>query len=137
LTNIAKVGNICITPEIQEEIEYFQITSWNNRKTFVIPVQNEEIYRRVQNDGFDAADASLIANLNTESAIGITEDRPLLKYAVLNHYDILFLVDFLKRLVQLQIMKKNEFYRINKALYQVRNIKKSHFEKNKLFAQRF
>ena len=82
------------TPKISKGF----ISSTETLKTpenyIIIPVQNEEIYRRVQNDGFDAADASLIANLNTESAIGITEDRPLLKYAVLNHYDILFLLFF-------------------------------------------
>ncbi len=131
------LAEITVTPEIETELIYFSPQSWKKEKTFIIPITKKETYLRAINDGFDPADSSIfgIEDLNKYNIL--TEDRPLLKYGQIYRLNILFFVEFLAKLLESDIITKNELYFLNKNLFQLRNIDKKLFGKIKDFAHRF
>ena len=134
LYNLAQIS---ITPQIERELNQLSIYSWQKNKTYIIPVTNEKDYFRAINDGFDKANASIFGIYEKFTYTILTEDRPLLRYGKMYNMDFIFFIDFLLRLMETDLISKNELYSMNKAIFNLRNINKNHFSRIKKFAQHY
>ncbi len=118
------IGKVTITPEIEEELLYFNIASWNKNKTHILPILEQTKYLRAINDGFDKADASIFGIIHSVDYIVISEDQPLVDYGKLYKYDFIPFIEFLVSLLEADMITKNQLYKLNKKLYELRNISK-------------
>ncbi|MBN2156206.1 MAG: hypothetical protein JW776_09195 [Candidatus Lokiarchaeota archaeon] len=119
--------DIIITPEIEIEIEYYNISSWIKNQTFVIPVKYIEAKKKAERDGFDEADASIFG-IDTRDCIILSEDRPLIKYGSISLMNFMYFAEFLLLLCESSLVSKNNLYDLNKHLYSIRNIGKKLFK---------
>ena len=124
IKNLYTIGKITITPEIEEELIYFNIASWNKSKTHILPILKQVEYLRAINDGFDKADASIFGIIHSVDYIVISEDRPLVDYGKIYKYDFLPFIEFLVSLLEANMITKNQLYKLNKKLYELRNVSK-------------
>ena len=129
-------GKISITPEILLELDRHKVSSWNKKRTFVIPVEKLSMKAKVMEDGFDEADASIFGLSQITEMVVITEDRPLLKYGKIYGLNFVHFADFLTILAKNNILSKNNLYRFIKNLYDLRNIGKKRFKYYKKFVQK-
>ena len=118
------IGKLTITPEIEEELIYFNITSWNKNKTHILPILKQTEYLRALNDGFDKADASIFGIIHSIDYIVLSEDRPLVDYGKIYNYDFIPFIEFLVSLLEADMITKNQLFKLNKKLYELRNISK-------------
>ncbi|TFG17460.1 MAG: hypothetical protein EU530_10580 [Promethearchaeota archaeon] len=119
--------DVIITPEIETEMQYYNVSSWIKNKTFVIPVEDIEAKKKVERDGFDEADASIFG-IDTRDCIILSEDRPLIKYGSISLMNFMFFAEFLVLLFESSLVSKNNLYNLNKHLYSIRNIGKNLFK---------
>ncbi len=127
IKDIILTNNIYITHEVMEELIYrnFSFISRNNILEYVTILPKIDIdYNTYQQDGFDAADASLIEYSNKEKIPVVTEDHPMLAIAVVNRYDFMQLVDFFVILNSLGQITNNKFQNIIRILRKMKNITK-------------
>jgi hypothetical protein len=137
LDTLYSLAEIYITPEIERELIYFSPHSWKKSKTYIIPVINTKDFQRAIQDGFDEADSSIFGINEISNYYVISEDRPLLEYGKIYKIQILFFAEFLVELLNFDLVSKKELYRLNRQLYNLRNINKNLFVKIKDFIQRF
>ncbi|MHA1601453.1 MAG: hypothetical protein ACTSVU_00610 [Promethearchaeota archaeon] len=128
-------GKIIITPEIALELDRQNVSSWDKNRTFIIPVENDSLKLKAMEDGFDEADASIFGLSHVSKMIILTEDRPLLKYAMMYGLNFLHFADFLAILAKNELLSKNNLYRFVHQLYDLRNIGKKRLKKYKKLAQ--
>ena len=137
IDELYNIAQISITPQIERELKQHSVESWRKSKTYVVPVTNEKEYMRAINDEFDDADASIFGIQKKNEHLIITEDRPLLNYGKMYDLDFVFFIDFLTKLLETDLISKNELYSLNEVLYSLRNINKYQHSRTKAFAQHY
>ncbi len=117
-------ATIKITYEVEEELVHFQCNSWECAKTHIVPVGDQRIYKDTINTNFDAADASILSVGKSKylDYFIISEDRPLLDYAIMTGLIIGLLADFFQVCDVMDWLSHRELYRLVKALYTLKNI---------------
>ncbi|MFX0098967.1 MAG: hypothetical protein ACFFCS_05255 [Candidatus Hodarchaeota archaeon] len=120
------LSNVVTTHQVEEEITHYKCESYNKKKTSLLPVGDEGIYKEALSLDFDDADASIasIGKRKSKSTIIVTEDRPLLDYLELNEITAIQLAELLQIYTRLGEIEGQEFYRLTKKLQQLRNITK-------------
>lgn len=119
---------IIITPEIEEELIFFQINSWDKKKTYCIPIEDKKLTKIALADGFDDADASIFGLKEGISSIILTEDRPLHPYGKMHGLNFKFFIEFLQILCSEELIERRELHNLNKILYEIRNINKKTYK---------
>ena len=137
IDELYRLAQISITPQIERELKQHSVDSWRKNKTYIVPVMNEKEYTRAINDEFDEADASIFGIQKNNEYLILTEDRPLLNYGKMYNLDFIFFIDFLSKLLETDLISKNELYSLNKALYKLRNTNKYQYSRTKAFAQHY
>ena len=124
INKLYTIGKVTITPEIEEELIYFNIASWSKNKTHILPISKQAEYLRALNDGFDKADASIFGIIHSIDYVVLSEDRPLVDYGKIYNYDFIPFIEFLVSLLEADMITKNQLYKLNKKLYEFRNVSK-------------
>jgi hypothetical protein len=119
---------IIITPEIEDELVYFQLKSWNKKRTYCIPIEDKKLMEIALADGFDNADASIFGLKERNNSIILTEDRPLHPYGKMHGLNFKFFIEFLQVLFSEELIERRELYHLNKILYEIRNINKKTYK---------
>ena len=72
-------AEIQITHEVEFEIEHFKCSSWERKKTVIIPIKNQIVYNEAIELDFDVADASILSNGQKENLeyLIVSEDQAL------------------------------------------------------------
>ena len=119
-------AEIQITHEVEFEIEHFKCSSWERKKTVIIPIKNQIVYNEAIELDFDVADASILSNGQKENLeyLIVSEDRPLMDFIQMKGFIGGFLIDIFRIFTALGLMEKKELYRLAKRLYDLRNINK-------------
>ena len=123
---LSQITDIYITHEIEEELEYFKVISYQKIKTkvFVLPISNEDVFKNAIEDGYDIADSSIIGIESIENYIIISEDRPLIEYYSMFKLKIMFFADLIWILLNDGMISKNNAYKIIRSLQKLRNLPK-------------
>lgn len=137
IDELYRLAQISITPQIERELKQHSVDSWRKNKTYIVPVMNEKEYTRAINDEFDEADASIFGIQKNNEYLILTEDRPLLNYGKMYNLDFIFFIDFLSKLLETDLISKNDLYSLNKTLYKLRNTNKYQYSRTKAFAQHY
>ena len=124
LEYLSQIAGIYITHEIEEELEYHGVNSYQTIKTkvFVVPISNEAVFRKAIEDGYDSADSSIFGIANIENYIIISEDRPLVEYYSMFRLKIMFFADLIWLLLKNGMVSKNNVYKIIRPLQKLRNL---------------
>ena len=119
IKNLSQIANIYITHEIEKELEYHGVNSYQTIKptVFVVPISNEAIFRQAIEDGYNSADSSIIGIENIENYTIISEDRPLVEYYSMFRLKIMFFADMVWSLLNSGMISKNSAYKIASWLY--------------------
>ena len=136
---LSQIVNINITHEIEEELEYFKVDSYQKLKTkiFVVPILNEDVFKNTIEDGYDLADSSIIGIENIDDYIIISEDRPLIEYYSMFKLKIMFFADLIWILLNNGMISKNNAYKIIRSLQELRNLPKKKYQRLKDNIQKF
>ncbi len=117
--------NVCITHAVFEEINHFKIKLHYPRKVSIIPYKNHKVCEDARLFGFDEADASIAsACVELEDSMIVSEDRPLLAFGKGYGLKIVQLIDFFRIMTMSGIISRNDLYRANRKLREMKNISK-------------
>ena len=123
IENLYDFGDINITHDILFELDHFNCNVWIKERSKIIPVKNKQVFDEAITLDFDKADASLLSNGSKELAtLIISEDNLVLRFARMYQFAAIQLIDLIRILVQQNILSKNELYKINRYLREMRNI---------------
>lgn len=123
---IYSLSKVVTTHQVEEEITHYKCESYDKKKTILVPIDDESIYKEAISLEFDDADASIasIGKRNSKSTIIVTEDRPLLDYLELNEITAIQFAELLKIYTKRGEIEGKDFYRLTKKLQELRNITK-------------
>ncbi len=123
---------IFITHDAERELKYYNCKSYNKSRTTILPIHDNTIYQKAIELEYDEADASILSqgDKNGEMTI-VSEDRMLLLFARMYGFSSVQLIDLFKILTEMNLLKNNELYRINKELRRLKNITKTRFNEIK------
>lgn len=116
-------ASLAITHEVATELEQYRCQSWKREENAIYPIGDKDIYEDAISLDFDIADASLLSNCSTSiNKCLITEDRALIKFAVMYKFNALQLIDLFRVLCGDARITKNHLFKLNRKLRELRNI---------------
>lgn len=138
-SNWLSIADFYITHEIEKELQYFNIGTFQKYKNmiFVVPISNQLNYKKAIEDGYDIADSSIIGIKHIQDFYIISEDRPLIEYYSMYNLNIMFFADFIWILLNCGIINKNLAYKIIRPLQKLRNIPIKKYQRLKEKIQKF
>ncbi len=123
VSNLYNWAEIYITHEVKTEIEHFKLKSCNFRATNILPIKNHKIFQDAKSLKFDQADAEILSNGNLdEDMCIISEDKPLLKFAIVYSINAIQVIDLFQVFNKLALLKNRELFQINRFLREKKNI---------------
>ncbi len=128
IETLYQCAEIKITHEIEDELKYHEVLSYDKMKTHITPVQNQLGFERALKDGYDRADASILGIKLIEEYIILTEDRPLYDYCEMYNLNVLFFADFIWLILTFGWISKNRAYKILHPLQSLKNISKFRYK---------
>ena len=137
IQDLYNLADIIITHEIETELLHFSVISYIKERTIILPISKQKAYQRTIDDGFDAADASIFGIIDSDSYFILSENRPLISYGKMHRMNFLFFAEFLSKLLESDLISKNELYFLNKTLYELRNVPKKMFQRIRQIAEQY
>ncbi|MCF2139430.1 MAG: hypothetical protein K9W44_05180 [Candidatus Lokiarchaeota archaeon] len=124
IDKLTQISDIYVTHEIERELDYFNVISYQKMKKeiFIVPISNKEIYQKTIEDGYDSADSSIIGVSEIKDYLIISEDRPLVEYYSLYKLKIMFFADLIWVLLNNDMISKNKAYKFIHPLQKMRNL---------------
>ena len=114
---------INITHEVGKEIRHFKLNSCLFNQVKILPILNRAVYQDARDLGFDIADSEVVSNgQKSLDLIIVSEDRPLLKFAMAYSFSIIQVADMFKLFTQVNLLEKRDLTKIVRFLREKRNI---------------
>ena len=123
VSNLYNWAEIFITHEVKTEIEHFELKSCNFKATIILPIKNYTIFQDAKSLEFDQADAEILSNGNLYGDLCIiSEDKPLLKFAIAYSLNAIQVIDLFQVFNNLELLENRELFQINRFLREKKNI---------------
>ena len=125
VSNLYNWAEIFITHEVKTEIKHFGLKSCNLIATIILPIKNHTIFQDAKSLEFDQADAEILSNGNLYGDLCIiSEDKPLLKFAIAYSLNAIQVIDLFQVFNNLELLENRELFQINRFLREKKNITK-------------